>query len=165
MAINPDVQQELLAQEKSEIFFSISEYLQSLIVNTIYDGDYDDLLQTDPSQWTYNKLKTIAGIVEQAQKSADDLVGFIRPTVEDVVQVAYTASAEFAGAELIGAGKQVDLGAGWQGLSEYAIDALADGLVNRMEKRVNKLRITSAIQNDTTNYIENIVSQEVGVRA
>lgn len=165
MAINPDVQQELLAQEKSEIFFSISEYLQSLIVNTIYDGDYDDLLSTDPTQWTYNKLKTIGKIVEQAQKSADDLVGFIRPTIEDVVQVAYTASAEFAGAELIGAGKQVDLGAGWQGLSEYAIDALADGLVNRMEKRVNKLRITSAIQNDTTKYIENIVSQVVGGRA
>lgn len=165
MAIDPEIQQELLAQEKSEIFFSIADYLQSLIVDTIYEGDYDDLLQTNPQQWTYNKLKTIAGIIEQAEKSADDLIGFIRPTIEDVVEVAYTASAEFASAELLGAGQKVDLGAGWQGLSEYAIDALADGIANKMEKRVNKLAITTSIKNDTTDYIERIVSQVVGGRA
>lgn len=167
MSIEDTVQQELIAEEKSEVFLSIGEYLNQAIIDLIYDDDiYDaELASGDPTNWTYNKLRTIEGLIKSAEKAGNDLLKRARPTFEDVVNIAYNHSAEVATAELIAGGQTVNLGAGWEGISEFAVDALVDGFVNRWEKRVDKLAITSSVQNEATDYIERIASQVVGGRA
>jgi hypothetical protein len=167
MSVEDTVQQELIAEEKAEVFLSIGEYLNQAIIDLVYDDDiYDaELANGDASNWTYNKLRTIEGLIASAEKAGNDLLKLARPTFQDVVNVAYNHSAEVATAELIAGGQTVNLGAGWEGISEYAVDALVDGLVNRWEKRVDKLAITSSVQNEATDYIERIASQVVGGRA
>lgn len=167
MSIEDTVQQELIAEEKAEVFLSIGEYLNQAIIDLIYDDDiYDaELANGNASNWTYNKLKTIEGLIASAERAGNDLLKLARPTFDDVVNIAYSHSAEVATAELIAGGQTVNLGAGWEGISEFAVDALVDGLVNRWEKRVDKLAITSSVQNEATDYIERIASQVVGGRA
>ena len=41
--------------------------------------------------------------------------------------------------------KGLDLGAGFQGIAEYAIDNLVDSAVNRVQNRMNRLQITRSV--------------------
>ena len=134
---------EQLVETQAGIFRDINDYLLNLTAEELMDGkDYQGSI-TSWLQFKQDSFKTLADLTEKKFMSASlDFDNTLKTTVD----IAYTMGEQSAAAELLSAGIQPDLGAGFQDLAQYSMDALVDGIINRFHNRVNKLDITRSVK-------------------
>lgn len=134
---------EQLVETQAGIFRDINDYLLNLTAEELMDGkDYQGSIASW-LQFKQDSFKTLNDLTEKKFMSASlDFDNTLKTTVD----IAYTMGEQSAAAELLSAGIQPDLGAGFQDLAQYSMDALVDGIINRFHNRVNKLDITRSVK-------------------
>lgn len=129
---------EQIVETYAEVFRDINDFLLELTAEALLEGkEYDG----DIGTWLQFKQTHLTRLLEEAEKAADNAFSAILPAVEGAVEVAYSIGEQTAAAELLSAGISTDVSGGFQNLAEYSIDGLVDSIVNRFQKRVNKLDI------------------------
>ena len=152
---------EQIVETYASVFEDVNDFLLELTAETLLDGkSYDGDIQN----WLQFKQSSIADLVKEANNQADKAFGAIKPSVQAAVEAAYSIGEQTAAAELLSAGISADMGAGFQGLAEYAIDGLIDAAVNRFQNRTNKLNIVRATQDvyaEVTEEVAQLVTSGV----
>ncbi len=134
---------EQIVETQAEFFRDISDTLLNFTAEEILDGkdDFNGSIEA----WLQFKQESFAKVAEEAAKRAEEVYGYVPQAIRQTIELAYDIGETSGAAELLSAGIQPDLGAGFQTLAEYAIDALVDSAVTRVQNRMNKLQITRSV--------------------
>lgn len=142
MVYDPATNEQIVATQ-AEFFQEISDAILNLTAEEILDGkdDFNGTIE----EWLQFKQAAFANLASKTASQADEAYKFIPQAIRQTVELAYDIGETTAAAELLSAGIEPDLGAGFQGLAEYAIDNLVDSAVNRVQNRMNRLQITRSV--------------------
>tara|TARA_R100000231_G_C5330331_1_gene166264 strand:- start:2222 stop:6010 length:3789 start_codon:yes stop_codon:yes gene_type:complete len=142
MVYDPATNEQIVATQ-AEFFQEISDAILNVTAEEILDGkdDFNGTIE----EWLQFKQAAFANLASKTASQADEAYKFIPQAIRQTVELAYDIGETTASAELLSAGIQPDLGAGFQGLAEYAIDSLVDAAVNRVQNRMNRLQITRSV--------------------
>ena len=143
---------EQIVQTQAEFFQEASDFLLNLTAEEILDGkdDFNGTIE----EWLQFKQVSFAKVAEEAAKRAEEVYGYVPQAIRQTIELAYDIGETTAAAELLSAGIQPDLGAGFQSLADFAIDGLVDSAVNRVQNRMNRLQITRSINDAYANTTE-----------
>ena len=143
---------EQIVQTQAEFFQEASDAILNLTAEEILDGkdDFNGTIE----EWLQFKQVSFAKVAEEAAKRAEEVYGYVPQAIRQTIELAYDIGETTAAAELLSAGIQPDLGAGFQSLADFAIDGLVDSAVNRVQNRMNRLQITRSINDAYANTTE-----------
>ena len=146
---------EQIVETYAKVFEEVNDFLLEVTAESLLEGKkYDGTVQ----EWLQFKQSAFAALADKAAKQADKISDNIKPSITAAVELAYSIGEQTAAAELLSVGLPADVGAGFQGISEYAIESLIENSVLRFQNRANKLNVVRATQDIYAEVTEEVAA-------